>query len=945
MTTLLRIIGLNLEDVRAATPLSLAYCQVMAALYVLKPVRNALFLERFGAAGLPIVMLAVAVLGALTATAYGSLSRRASLERLVSGMFLLVILCLGVFRLVLPWDTDAGNYAFYVWVAVYGLVTTSLVWQVANTRFNPREARRIFGIIGAAGIIGASLGGLLTAGITDFVGTDNLVLVAAALVGGAYRCVAVGMRGRAPRVTGGQASTSGSIVGALRESPLLAWMAVMGALIGIVAVIVDIQFNHFVELSLPTRDAKVAFFGRFLAYFNAVAILIQLLLTTRVLSMVGVGPALLALPASIGLGITGLMLLPGLLSASLLKIGDGALRHSIHKSAFEVLFIPVPDQTRKQAKLFLDATVDSAATGAGALLVLFLTERLGFDYLQLSWVAYGLIGLWLVTVWRVRRAYVETLAGALQRRKLDTSVLTSSIAEAGALEVLLGALHDPQNNRRVAFALEALASVSDPRITAEVAPLLRHTSARVRVLSLRALSSQPFDPSLRDVAEPLLGDGDEDVRVAAARLVAAHSLDGPLLTLATLLARDSVEVRSAALGAIARDGSEAERALVTPELVEQVLDNVGDDDRAAGERMQVAAVLGGLPYTPHAPVWERLRTDSSERVVTATIHAAGDNGDPVHLPWLFDLLEDRRYRMDARLALARYGGPVLGSITERMDRPETPASTRRVLPRIVARINAQESVTLLLQRAARADWAERRPLLDALTKLRRRFDNLEFPRRAVDGLLSQEFETCYFCRAGLDAFEAADTGRSSQASHASGRGSHNGAQPPEPSDHPEAPDAAHRLLVTTLHQRADEALDRVFLLLGLWHSHKDMAAAHRGLTRGVPGLAESALEFLDNVLEPAEKDALLPLVDGAQAGRRAAVGRSRYRVEPASAEVMARDLMQRPDAWLRACALYTQRNAPDAVRQELLALASRDPDEVVRETGAALQAKMVGVRA
>lgn len=977
MTTLLRIIGLRGDDIREALPLSLAYLQVMAALYVLKPVRNALFLDRFGAAGLPIVMLAVAVLGAATAAAYGALSQRASLERLVSGMFLIVIGCLGVFRIVLPLGTDAANYAFYMWVAVYGLVATSLIWQVANTRFNPREARRIFGIIGAAGIVGASMGGVLTAGITDFIGTDNLVLVAAALVGGAYRCVTMGMRGLHHEAARDQEASEGNIFGALKASPLLSWMAVMGALIGVVAVIVDIQFNHFVELAMPTRDEKVAFFGRFLAYFNAVAILIQLLLTTRVLSVVGVGPALLMLPASIGLGTTGLLLVPGLLSASLLKIADGALRHSIHKSAFEVLFIPVPERTRKRAKLFLDATVDSAATGVGALLVLFLIEQVGLSYLQLSWFAYGLIGAWLATVWRIRRAYVETLAAALRRRKLDTSVLTSSIAEAGALEVLLSALRDGTNVRRMTFALEALASVSDPRVIAVVKPLLQHPAARVRVLAARTLAAQPQDPDLRQQAEPLLTDPDDAVRVAAARLLAAHDPEGTRATLSALLRRESSDVRSAALGAVAADGDNAELSLVGPALIARSLQapdpEAPSDGARACARMHVATLLGRRPYPPNAEFWERLRDDPSERVVIATIDAAGRNGDPVHLPWLFRLLEDRRYRMDARLALARFGPPVLGSITRLMDDPDAPPRTRRVLPRIVARIDSPDSVSLLLERAARADWADRRRLLDALSKLRRRFGALTFDRRAVHVLLFQELDTCYFCRLAVDGYgdlgfkPNGDGGARSEAPAL-------GSAAPASGDRNMS--AADRLLVATLQQRADEALDRAFLLLGLLHSQKDMAGAHRGLTHGVPGLADRALEYLDNVLEPSEKDALLPLVDETQRARRPHVAQRRFGISsvpapavdnpaavdpnvppspgdpppggaPASGpkEALVRDIMHRPDGWLRACALYTQRRAPQPTRRELADLASRDPNPVVRETGATLNNGDAGHRA
>ena len=50
-------------DWRRVLPMTVAYGIVMASLYVLKPARNALFLNRFGIDQLPFVLMLVALVG------------------------------------------------------------------------------------------------------------------------------------------------------------------------------------------------------------------------------------------------------------------------------------------------------------------------------------------------------------------------------------------------------------------------------------------------------------------------------------------------------------------------------------------------------------------------------------------------------------------------------------------------------------------------------------------------------------------------------------------------------------------------------------------------------------------------------------------------------------------------------------------------------------------
>ena len=241
-------------------PLVLAYALLMASLYVLKPARNALFLDQMGAAQLPYVLLLVALVGGLAAGLFSRVSRLARLNLLIPGTFVVLIACLLVFWLLLPYGWTWGVYSFYIFVNLYGLMSTSLLWLLANSAFNPREARRLFGLVGTGGIAGAIIGSFFTSWIVSRVGTENLVLICAGMLGACLLLLRLvrssgGVEGKQEQ-GGGQ-----SPLELIAASDLLRLLGGMAALAAVVAAVADVQFNAIVEKVYTDKDAKTAFFG------------------------------------------------------------------------------------------------------------------------------------------------------------------------------------------------------------------------------------------------------------------------------------------------------------------------------------------------------------------------------------------------------------------------------------------------------------------------------------------------------------------------------------------------------------------------------------------------------------------------------------------------------------------------------------------------------------
>lgn len=882
------------EELCLILPVSLAYGLVMASLYVLKPARNALFLERLGIGQLPYVMLLVALIGGGAALLFTRFTGLVRLERLVLGTFLALMACLAGFWLLLPLGWSWTFYLFYIWVNLYGLMATSLLWLLAGALFDARQARRLFGPIATAGITGAILGGLGTGRIVRRVGTEDLLLVCIGLLA---LCLWLLYFARpAPSSRPRRSSPPASPLAAVARSELLLLIGGMAALSAVVATVVDVQFNDIANRNFASKDAKTAFFGEFFAYLSLLAFVFQVGLTPRILRGLGVTPALLFLPLSMGIGAVGMLALSGLPAGVLAKLGDGGLRHSIHKSAIEILFLPVPPQVKQRTKVLLDTTVDNVATGLGALLVLLCTGALGLDYPHLSWLSLGLVAVWVGLALRSRKAYVDAFRQALEQRALDEGEFTVDLTEADTLHSLISTLDSP-SERRVIYALEMLATVRARRLFTPVQRLLDHPAAEVRLRAIRVFQHQEEIP--RAQLEALTEDPDLQVRAAALYCLHLRDPAGPRRLQEALGSADP-RARSAAVACIAERGNASEKELVGAELLEALM--AGDRE----ERVQAARIAGARPELRlHL---HRLMEDPDPAVVQQAIATVGGLADPAYLPWLVERLADRRFRRAARWALTACGPPALDRLGALLLDEGLDLSRRYHLARAIGEIPVQESVELLLARLGDADPALHYPLVKSLSKLRSRNPQLRFDPARIDRLVEEALAA--YCENLQFLVLCRNAGGS--------------------------------LLEQALREKQEQHLKRLFRLLGLRYPAGDMYRAYLGLVHRQPGTRASALEFLENVLERGFRERLMPLLEPGPEERVIAHGQRLFGNRLESRAAALDRLLGGGDAWLRACAVHSLlgENSPQA-----LARARRlreDPHPAVREA-AALVLRQAGV--
>jgi ATP:ADP antiporter, AAA family len=113
-----------------------------------------------------------------------------------------------------------------------------------------------------------------------------------------------------------------------------------------------------------------------------------------------------------------------------------------------------------------------------------------------------------------------------------------------------------------------------------------------------------------------------------------------------------------------------------------------------------------------------------------------------------------------------------------------------------------------------------------------------------------------------------------------------------------------KLLHRTLEEHLDQQLEQVFRLLGLRYPPRDMLVAYNGIRSNQAALRASAVEFLDNLLQPDFKRLLLPILETPSLSTFAGKADRLFSFPEKSSNAYLRYLIQGRDAWLKTIAIY-----------------------------------------
>ncbi|MBI3271319.1 MAG: hypothetical protein HYZ53_20150 [Planctomycetes bacterium] len=353
------------EEARRAMLAAALFFSVICGYLVAKPVRNALFLNKRRFDDQPAFYLLTAVVMFAVGIGVNLAAARWRPRQLVAGGFVGFALVFVSFGAWLAAGLPYGAEAFLVWVSVYNLLAVYFFWALANDRFTPEQGTRLYGPIGAGGVLGSIVGSYLAGLLARPLGSENLVFVVA---GFQVLCLALVLRltEEAAPPAGSSTPASSSLAAgteglrAIARSDFLQKIFGIVLLVTFVGTILEFRFSEIVQAEITGKDDKTRFFGLYFGLQNVLAFLFQVLAVAPLAGRWGPAPGLLALVAMQGvaaLGLGGVLPTGGagaLPLAQALLLPCGALFYSLHQSSRELLYTPLSREEKYKAKVFAD---------------------------------------------------------------------------------------------------------------------------------------------------------------------------------------------------------------------------------------------------------------------------------------------------------------------------------------------------------------------------------------------------------------------------------------------------------------------------------------------------------------------------------------------------------------------------------------------------------------
>jgi len=330
----------------------------------------------------------------------------------------------GAAPLLQPGDNILLLAVFMFIPAIFGLIFASL-WLLASDIFEKTEkaiAARAFSKIGAATLAGGMTGGLISKGLAPHLDPKWLILLAACILFGVVALIRHIHRHFPTNLVPKRDDTSKrpGFFEPLKNNyaVTLLFISMTGALAGL---LIDFQFYAAAASASMGAKGNANFFANFYILLNFSSLLLQLFATPKIQDKIGLRGGLMVLPVALIGGATFATAAATALSRSVLRVTEGGLRSSVHRSIWEQAFIPVDSTDRSSVKIVVDGVAARIAEAIGATAILLWLKqaapggiiKMPLDTAWISWLILGTVAGWLLITQRLRlqvkRGEVRTL--------------------------------------------------------------------------------------------------------------------------------------------------------------------------------------------------------------------------------------------------------------------------------------------------------------------------------------------------------------------------------------------------------------------------------------------------------------------------------------------------------------------------------------------------------
>ena len=399
---------------------ALALGLTTAAFIIAKTGRDALFFQGSGGLlQLPLVYINIGVASLPLAMIFVKAMKIWGARPARVGILLFAATVMAACAPVLQAGDSVLLLAVFMFIpAVFGLIFASL-WLLASDIFEKTEksaAARAFSKVGAGTLAGGMVGGLISKGFAPYVDAKWLIFLAAGIIFSVIALVQYIHR-RFPTNIIAKKDNEKKKIGLFapiknKYALILLFISMVGALAGL---LIDFQFYAAAASAKMGSKGNASFFANFYILLNFSSLLLQLFATPKIQDRVGLRGGLMVLPIALIGGATFVTAAATALSRSVLRVTEGGLRSSVHRSIWEQAFIPVESTERSAVKIVVDGIAARIAEALGAVAILLWLRRVApsgvitmpLDTGWIAWVTLTTVVIWLFITQRLREQIKE----------------------------------------------------------------------------------------------------------------------------------------------------------------------------------------------------------------------------------------------------------------------------------------------------------------------------------------------------------------------------------------------------------------------------------------------------------------------------------------------------------------------------------------------------------
>ena len=837
---------------------------LVGSISILETARDALFLARLPAARLPLTYLAIALVSLVIVTAQTRWGIRTGRFLLAAWTLAAAAVTFGL-GLLVDWLGTVGVYAVYIWSSVLGTLLLVQLWTLLSTLFTVTQARRLYGPIGTGGVLGAIAGSAVARALADVYPPQRLVFAAAlGFLLTAATPVFFG-EGSEPVVEDeGRTAVSMADTRLVARLPYARRVALAMTVATGCVTVGDYVFKSTVAAAVPRAELGTWLGSVYLA-LNISSLVAQLVLTGWITRRFSVTTAFSLLPVLLLAGGASMAIAGGLLAALLIKGADGTLRYSLHKTSSEMLFLAFPDAARQRLKGFIDVAGQRGGQAIASAAILAVVGTGHKSWLPVMMIALAVA--WLSLAASLRRPYLDLFRSRLRSSHLEHVAFPE--LDLASLETLIAAL-DSHSDAEVLAALDVLEREGKARL---IPGLILHHPAEAVVERALSIFTRARRTDVVQVIDRLIEH--PSARIRAAVIAARSVLDTntqPLLLRMSF--EESPEVRATITVNLVASGE------IYGEDAQDRLDRMIHGG-SVQTRVALAQAIGRRGASGFSDVLAALGSAKEATVRRAAAEAMATVHDARFVPSLIAMLPVEDTRPLARALLVTYGDDALPELLATLEDVERPQRLRWRVAQTVHLFDPDKVANPLLSLLRRErDGAIRFQIVRSLEALVRRHPELALDRKPLEETIEHTLRRAYRY---LSRWQNLVRGAREE---------------------PRFRTVGHTLLAKVLLDKAHNAEDRLFRVLGLSHPLEDFVQIYRDIVGGRRDARAIALELVGNVLVEPVRTAVIGLVDDIPDELRVRAAGPYRELVPQDYEALLAELLSSQSEPVRSVAIY-----------------------------------------